>query len=132
MLKSPEHYTPISDELSDVSRMVEFWDTPLIRDRIEALEESLYSVALFCEYVPYNLHDWLTEQVAIGENAAISAFSMVDSNLRSAVSYMNANGLLHFDVHFENVLTDGHRVYILTSVLQRLLGLNYLIPNWSL
>ena len=25
---------------------------------------------------------------------------------------MNANGLLHFDVHFRNILTDGHRVYI--------------------
>jgi serine/threonine protein kinase len=25
---------------------------------------------------------------------------------------MNANGLLHFDVHFRNILTDGNRVYI--------------------
>lgn len=112
VLKSPERRNPISEELSDVSKMVEFWGTSKIRDRIEALEQSNYNVVLFCEYVPYNLHNWLTEQVAMGENAANSAFAMLDSNLLSTVSFMNANGLLHFDVHFNNVLTDGHRVYI--------------------
>jgi hypothetical protein len=25
---------------------------------------------------------------------------------------MNANGLLHFDAHFRNILTDGHRLYL--------------------
>jgi len=78
VLKSPERRTPISDELSDVSRMVEFWDTSKMRDRIEALEQSEYSVVLFCEYIPYNLHDWLSEQIAIGESKAASALSMVD------------------------------------------------------
>ncbi|MBB6669767.1 protein kinase family protein [Cohnella nanjingensis] len=112
VLKSPERRTPISEELSDVSHMVAFWGTTKIRGRIEALRESEYMVALFCEYIPYNLHNWLAEQVAIGENAAGSAFALAESNLRSAVSFMNANGLLHFDVHFKNVLTDGHRVYI--------------------
>jgi serine/threonine protein kinase len=103
---------PISEELSDVSRMVEFWGSEAVRDRIEAIEQSVVSVVLFCEYVPHNLHDWLTEQVAIGEDTATSAFAMVDSNLRSAVSFMNTNELLHFDVHFRNILTDGFRVYI--------------------
>lgn len=112
VLKNPEHHNPISLELSDVSNMVEFWGTQKMRERIESLEQSMYSVVLFCEYFPYNLHDWLNEQVAIGKDAATSAFTMVDSNLRSAVSFMNLNGLLHFDVHFKNVLTDGQCVYI--------------------
>jgi len=34
------------------------------------------------------------------------------SQVRSAVSFMNSHGLLHFDVHFENVLTDGKSIYI--------------------
>ncbi|MCQ6560495.1 protein kinase [Paenibacillus mendelii] len=96
----------------DVSRMVEFWGSEAVRGRLEAIEQSMDSVVLFCEYVPYNLHDWLIEQVNIGEDTATSAFAMVDSNLRSAVSFMNANELLHFDVHFRNILTDGYRVYI--------------------
>jgi len=112
VLHRPKRCIPISEELSDVSRMVEFWGSQTVRDRIEAIEQSVDSVVLFCEYIPHNLHDWLAEQVAIGEDQATSALSMVDSNLRSAVSFMNANGLLHFDVHFRNVLTDGYRVYI--------------------
>lgn len=56
----------ISEELSDVSRMVEFWDSETMRTRIESLENSTDSVVLFFEYVPHNLHDWLTKQVAIG------------------------------------------------------------------
>ena len=81
-------------------------------NRIEAIKDAEDSVVLFCEYIPHNLHDWLSEQVAIGEKTASSAFAMVDSKLRSAVSFMNVNGLLHFDVHFRNILTDGYGVYI--------------------
>jgi hypothetical protein len=37
---------------------------------------------------------------------------MVERELRSAVTFMNDNGLLHFDSHFGNVLTDGRRLYL--------------------
>jgi hypothetical protein len=36
---------------------------------------------------------------------------MVHRCLRTDIAFMNANGLLHFDAHFRNVLTDGHRLY---------------------
>lgn len=103
---------PLAEELSDVSRMVAFWGSEAVRERLEALEAAVDSVVLFCEYVPHTLHDWLAAQVALGEGAAAPAFSLVDTNLRSAVSFMNAKGLLHFDVHFKNILTDGHQIYI--------------------
>ena len=80
--------------------------------RIEASKQSVDSVVLFCEYMPHNLHDWMNEQVAMGEDEANSAFAMVESQVRSTVSFMNSQGLLHFDVHFENILTDGSRIYI--------------------
>ncbi len=113
VLPKTESRMPTPEELSDVSRMVAFWDGSLaVRDRLEAIEKPLTSVVLFCEYFPYNLYDWLTEQVASGEDAANSAFNMLEPELRSAVSFMNANGLLHFDVHFRNILTDGRGIYI--------------------
>ncbi|TVX93795.1 protein kinase family protein [Paenibacillus agilis] len=112
VLKSPEWREPISDELSDVPQLVEFWGSTKIGERIESLKEAEYDVVLFCEYIPYNLHNWLNEQFAIGERAASTALALVDSELRSAVSFMNKNGLLHFDAHFKNILTDGHRLYI--------------------
>lgn len=112
VLPNLSRLTPMSEELSDIPSMVEFWDSEAVGDRIEAIEQSVDSVVLFCEYIPHNLHDWMTERVTIGETEANSAFAMVESELRSAVSFMNYQGLLHFDVHFKNVLTDGHHIYI--------------------
>ncbi|MCC3373689.1 protein kinase family protein [Cohnella sp. REN36] len=96
----------------DDPQMIAFWGSDAVRDRLEKMKQSVDCVVLFCEYFPYNLHEWLIEQVQIGEDAATSAFAMVESNLRSAVSFMNANELQHFDAHFRNILTDGNRVYI--------------------
>lgn len=36
---------------------------------------------------------------------------MVDRELAAGIVFMNARGLLHFDTHFRNILTDGHRLY---------------------
>jgi hypothetical protein len=37
---------------------------------------------------------------------------MVARHLRSDVAFMNAGGMLHFDAHFRNILTDGQRLYL--------------------
>ena len=115
VLPSLPRHLPMSEEeqeIRDISKMVEFWGSEAIGERIKAIEQSVDSVVLFCEYIPHSVHDWLNEQVAIGEDAANSAFSMVESQVLSAVTFMNAQGLLHFDVHFENVITDGTGIYI--------------------
>jgi hypothetical protein len=36
---------------------------------------------------------------------------MVERELGAGPSFMNSRGLLHFDAHFENILTDGRRLY---------------------
>jgi tRNA A-37 threonylcarbamoyl transferase component Bud32 len=36
---------------------------------------------------------------------------MMERSLRSDVSVINSNGLLHFDALFKNILTDGRRLY---------------------
>ena len=68
-------------------------------------------IVLFLEYIPENLHAWLRKQIAIGGDAAESACTMVENNLNSITSFINSRGLLHFDAHFTNILTDGHRLY---------------------
>ncbi|WP_274434219.1 protein kinase family protein [Alicyclobacillus sp. ALC3] len=108
----PNMRMPLSEEFMDISHMVEFWDSEAVGNRIVASEQSTDSIALFCEYIPHNLHDWMNEQVTAGTDKANSAFAMVDSQARSVVSFMNSQDLLHFDVHFENILTDGRRIYI--------------------
>jgi hypothetical protein len=82
-----------------------------VRQRIEALQQSSASLMLFLEYLPQNLHDWLGAQVEAGGEAAEQACTMVEVELEAGISFMNARGLLHFDAHFENILTDGRRLY---------------------
>ena len=41
-----------------------------------------------------------------------AACAMVERSLRADIAAMNAAGLLHFDAHFRNILTDGRRLYL--------------------
>lgn len=99
-------------ELADVERAVAYWGGgPQVRRRIEALRRSPASLVLFLEYIPRTLHEWLTDQLRAGDEAADRACSLVERELQAGVSFMNHRGLLHFDAHFRNILTDGRRLY---------------------
>ncbi len=103
---------PGSEEHADIDRVVAYWDgSAAVRRRLEGIANASASVVLFLEYVPQNLNAWLTAQLAAGREAIDAACSMVHRCLRTDVEFMNANGLLHFDGHFRNILTDGHRLY---------------------
>ncbi|MGW2023445.1 protein kinase family protein [Streptomyces decoyicus] len=104
--------TPLPEELADVERAVAYWGGgSQVRHRIQALQQSSASVALFLEYIPQNLHQWLGTQVDAGDRTANRACAMVEKELAAGTSFMNSRGLLHFDAHFENILTDGRRLY---------------------
>ncbi|MEU6389246.1 protein kinase family protein [Streptomyces sp. NPDC046939] len=108
----PDSGRPLPEELADVERAVAYWGGGAeVRSRIEALEQSSASLMLFLEYIPQNLHDWLGAQVDADDAAAERACAMVDSELEAGISFMNARGLLHFDAHFQNILTDGRRLF---------------------
>ena len=103
---------PLPEELADVERAVAYWDgRPQVRHRIEGLQQASASIALFLEYIPQNLHQWLSSQVEAGDDATDRACAMVERGLEAGIGFMNARGLLHFDAHFENILTDGQRLY---------------------
>ncbi|WP_405945398.1 protein kinase family protein [Streptomyces sp. NBC_00932] len=102
----------LPEELADVERAVAYWGGgPEVRARIEALEQAPASLLLFLEYIPQTLHAWLSEQVRAGDETAGRACSLVEKELVAGTSFMNDRGLLHFDAHFENILTDGRRLY---------------------
>ncbi|WP_280411393.1 protein kinase family protein [Nocardia asiatica] len=104
--------TPLPDELADIDRAVAYWDgRPQVRHRIEALRDSSASIALFLEYIPQNLHEWLNARIDAGDEATDRACAMVERELAAGTAFMNSRGLLHLDAHFENILTDGRRLY---------------------
>ncbi|MGW4493108.1 protein kinase family protein [Streptomyces sp. NPDC004376] len=108
----PGPVRPLPEELADVEQAVAYWGGRSgVRRRIEALQRSTASLVLFLEYIPHNLHDWLGVQFAAGDDAAGRACALVDHELQAGTSFMSARGLLHFDAHFKNILTDGHRLY---------------------
>lgn len=103
---------PLSGELADVEGAVANCEgAPEVRRRIEALQRSSASLTLFLEYIPQTLHEWLPAQLRAGDEAADRACAMVEGELEAGTSFMNARGLLHFDAHFRNILTDGRRLY---------------------
>jgi hypothetical protein len=102
----------LPEELADVEKAVTYWGGgPQMRHRIEAVRDSSASIALFLEYIPQNLHDWLDTQIEAGDEAAETACAMVEEQLQAGTAFMNTHGLLHFDTHFQNILTDGQRLY---------------------
>jgi hypothetical protein len=104
---------PLSEECADIDRAVAYWGgAQAMRQRINALAHASASIVLFLEFIPYNLTDWLAAQTTAGEESAAAACALLESQLLTAVALMNANGLTHFDGHFGNILTDGHRLYL--------------------
>ncbi|MEE1831440.1 protein kinase family protein [Streptomyces sp. SP17KL33] len=103
---------PLPEELADVERAVAYWGGGSeVRRRIEELRRSSAGLMLFLEYIPHTLHDWLGARIESGGEAAERACAMVEAELATGVSFMNDRGLLHFDAHFQNILTDGRRLY---------------------
>jgi hypothetical protein len=108
----PGRAVPLSPELADVDRAVAYWGGgDEVRRRIEALRQSRSSLALFLEHFPHDLHKWLGAQLQAGGPAGDRACAMVERELEAGTGFMEARGLLHFDAHFENILTDGQRLY---------------------
>ncbi|MEU6710247.1 serine/threonine-protein kinase [Nonomuraea sp. NPDC046802] len=108
----PESAPALPEELADVDAVVAYWGGGQeMRERIEALRRSPASLVLFLEHFPHTLHEWLEARLRAGEEAANRACELVERELEAGVSFMNAHGLLHFDTHFKNILTDGRRLY---------------------
>ncbi|KQW51937.1 MULTISPECIES: hypothetical protein [unclassified Roseateles] len=99
-------------EWTDVERMTSYWGgADAMRARLVALADAKYSLMIFLEHVPWTLNAWLERQFGAQPAAVTSALEMVERGLTVDIPSMNSLGLLHGDAHFENILTDGQRLY---------------------
>ncbi|MDO0917153.1 protein kinase family protein [Streptomyces sp. DT2A-34] len=107
----PDAPRPLHEALADVERAVAYWGgDPQTRERIEGLRTASTSLALFLEYVPHTLHDWFDAQLRT--DGADAACALVEQGLGAATDFLHARELLHFDAHFNNILTDGRQLYL--------------------
>jgi hypothetical protein len=103
---------PLPGELANIEDVVAYWDgSEALRTRLRALADATASIMIFLEYIPWNLSDWLTEQLVGSSENRESACKMVEQSLTREIPLMNSLGLLHGDAHFANILTDGSRLY---------------------
>jgi len=108
----PHHGQSLPDELADIEKVVAFWGGgEPIRRRMEGLRDATVSIALFLEYFPDDLHHRLGERIEARDEEAERLCVGVERQILEGTRFMNERGLLHFDAHFENLLTDGERLY---------------------
>lgn len=107
---SPEPMT--AKQREDFERDVQYWEnSPAISRRLEAIHHASTHILLFFEYVPNHLYQWLSSKITAGGSESESAVDFVVRNLKTTNEFINAHGLVHFDAHFENMLSDGKLIY---------------------
>ncbi|MEU8578124.1 protein kinase family protein [Streptomyces asoensis] len=102
------------DGLGGVEGAVAHWEgSSAVRRRLEAIGKSSFSLVLFLEHVPQTLAAWLgdSRDAALSKPEGESPYRWVEDALLRGTEFMSARGLVHFDAHFANLLTDGRRVY---------------------
>ncbi|MFI9601352.1 protein kinase family protein [Streptomyces sp. NPDC052043] len=107
----PDAPGPLPDELADVEGSVAYWGgISQVRDRLEALRTATASLTLFLEYVPCTLDDWFRARLATDE--VDRACDFVVRALETVTGFLHEQRMLHLDLHFGNILTDGTQVYL--------------------
>jgi hypothetical protein len=92
---------------NDLDSYTAYWDgNENIRARILATETSTTELVMFFEFIPHVLWQWVT--AGIDDRAAAT---MLFRDALPTFDLMRQRGLTHFDAHWENVLTDGERLY---------------------
>ncbi|MGW9347613.1 protein kinase family protein [Nocardiopsis flavescens] len=99
-----------ADEFGGIDGAVAHWDgSAAVRERLEAIGRSSASLVLFLEHVPRTLGAWLGERHR--DTAAGAAHPWVEDALVRGAEFMASRGFVHFDAHFDNLLTDGRQVF---------------------
>jgi tRNA A-37 threonylcarbamoyl transferase component Bud32 len=70
-----------------------------------------HSIALFLESFPHTLAAWLRSRLTQEPND-VEVLRKTETALTEILRFMSDEGVLHLDAHFENILTDGERLYL--------------------
>lgn len=106
------HYRimPFSMRRADVDRerlkaYVEYWgNSANIGNYVLDRAIANYELVLFLEYIPHVLETWLRENP--------NKLQQPLDELRRTIDFLRTKGIIHFDAHFQNVLTDGEQIYL--------------------
>lgn len=106
------HYRiiPFSRQPVDVNRLrlkdyVEYWGNSENAGKY-FLDRAIanYELVMFLEYIPYVLETWLRENPNQIQHPL--------NELLKTIDFLRTKGIIHFDAHFRNILTDGEQTYL--------------------
>ncbi|MEV0263816.1 protein kinase family protein [Streptomyces sp. NPDC050617] len=102
-----------ADEFGGIEGAVAHWEgSSAVRRRLQAIGRSSSSLVIFLEHIPRTLDAWLGERRAgAPEDADGPAYAWAEEALLRGAAFMSSRGLVHFDAHFRNVLTDGRSIH---------------------
>jgi len=97
-----EHITLDKTVLKD---FIKYWgNNPNVGNYMIDRANANYELILFLEYIPYVLETWL-----LGN---LSQLQKTWDELKIAIAFLRSRGIIHFDLHFGNILTDGEQIYL--------------------
>lgn len=71
---------------------------------MKEMDDARYEVCLILEYIPHMLHFWLRRN--------LNKASLVVDQMRDVLSFLRRRGIVRFDSHHENILTDGEKLFL--------------------
>lgn len=103
IIRTPHKFVDI--DLAYHKRYVTYWGGNenigrYLRDRANAT----YQLILCLEHIPHTVADWL--------NAHPTQSELVMSQMLKTLHFLRQRDILHFDMHFANILTDGTQPYL--------------------
>jgi hypothetical protein len=92
-------------DMAQHQKYLEYWgNNANIGNYVLGRTKANYELVMFLEYVPYVLTTWLQDHAGQCQQPVADLFKTID--------FLRTQGVIHFDAHFNNVLTDGDRAYL--------------------
>ncbi len=103
-----------SSELAEIEKQIAYWGrSQSIRNRLKALHTSTSELVLFLENIPCSLNEWFIDQFIQGwTEKSLNRIEEIQSELLEAISFMNKQGMIHFDAHSRNILINDDAVFL--------------------
>ncbi|NEQ44217.1 MAG: hypothetical protein F6K00_11940 [Leptolyngbya sp. SIOISBB] len=103
---------PIAPTRYDDRINLELWgNCEAIHQRVGAISAATHSIVLVLENYPLTLSQWFREQWSHCDDPMAMVMHL-ESTLLDILSFINSQGLLHLDAHFDNILTDGQQLFL--------------------
>jgi serine/threonine protein kinase len=106
---------PMKEEMLD--EMTRYWGgSEQVKERLKGIDDASHSVVVFLEAVGRSnglnprLDYYIHPQASDGDTTKPD-MAMVERELKATCDFMESKGMIHFDAHHGNILTDGDRLY---------------------